>query len=124
MPAVRNKYHAIKTEVDGITFDSKKEAKRYAELKLMERAGKIRNLELQKEFLLSAAYRKPDGKAVRKCSYFADFAYEQWDDKTSAWETVVEDVKGYRAPQSAAYSAFKVKAKWVHDKYGVDILET
>ena len=62
------KYRAIKTVVDGITFDSKKEAKRYSELKMMEKAGIIATLRLQPEFKCMV-----NGKKV--CTYKADFEY-------------------------------------------------
>ncbi|MBN1114444.1 MAG: DUF1064 domain-containing protein, partial [Oligoflexia bacterium] len=62
--ARKNKYKNVKTTVDGITFDSKKEADRYSELKLLERAGKIKDLILQPKFEIIPAYEK-DGKKVR-----------------------------------------------------------
>ena len=84
------KYGNKKVTVDGITFDSKKEAKRYSELKTLEAAGKIENLELQKVFELIPAQRI-DGKVVeRAVKYKADFVYEQ-DGKI-----VVEDTKGFK----------------------------
>lgn len=69
-----SKYHATKTVVDGITFDSKKEAKRYAELKLLERAGAIRDLRRQVRYELISAFDVP-GKHYRPTSYVADFVY-------------------------------------------------
>lgn len=94
-----NKYGAQKVTIDGITFDSKKEANRYLELKLLLRAGQIKNLELQKEYTLIPAL-KVDGKlAERACKYKADFVYEE------NGETVVEDTKGYRTPE------YKIKRK-------------
>lgn len=93
----RNKYNAQKTVVDGITFDSKKEAKRYGELKMLEKAGKIHHLELQPKFKLaingvpvvikSKGY--PNGRQV---TYRADFAYFDYE----AERRIVEDVKGMR----------------------------
>lgn len=88
------KYRNKKTEVDGIMFDSKKEAKRYQELKALEQAGEISELTMQKEFeLIPAQYRDKDGKRrciERKCSYKADFVY------TQGGQVVVEDTKGFR----------------------------
>lgn len=81
----KSKYHNIKTEVDGILFDSKKEADRYCELKLLLRAGKISNLLRQVKFVLIPGYRK-----TRPMYYIADFVYEE------AKQTIVEDVKGMR----------------------------
>ena len=87
------KYHAKKTELDGITFDSKKEANRYAELKLLERSGAIHNLQRQVRYELIPAQKK-DGKTIeRACHYIADFVYED------NGKTVVEDVKGYRTKE-------------------------
>lgn len=70
-----SKYGNHKTTVDGITFDSQKEVNRYCELKLLQKAGEITELELQKEFVL-IPNQYIDGKLVeRKCSYKADFYY-------------------------------------------------
>lgn len=85
-----SKYKSRKTVVDGIEFDSKKEAKRYSELKLLERAGQIQELELQKPFVLIPA-QKVNGKvAERACKYIADFVYKE------NGKTVVEDTKGVK----------------------------
>jgi hypothetical protein len=106
-----NKYKRNKVNVDGITFDSKKEAKRYFELKLLERAGEIKNLELQKSFTLIPS-QYIDGKCVeRPCKYIADFCYEQ-DGKT-----IVEDVKGYKTTD------YKIKKKMMLYLKGIQIRE-
>ena len=63
-----NKYNAIKTEVDGFIFDSKAEALRYSELKLLEKVGEVRNLVLQPKFPCQIR-----GELV--CTYIADFSY-------------------------------------------------
>ena len=111
------KYKSKKTEVDGIKFDSKKEAKRYQELKLLERLGKISNLQLQPKFELIPSQRI-DGKVVeRACTYIADFMYEE------NGETVVEDVKGYRNPQSAGYAKFVIKRKLMLWLQGIRVRE-
>lgn len=75
-----NKFSAIPTEIDGIRFASRAEARRYADLKLLERAGEIRGLELQPRFRCVV-----DGTLV--CTYVADFAYFRGN------ERVTEDVK-------------------------------
>lgn len=67
-----NKYRNIKTTVDGIIFDSKKEAARYQELKLLEKAGKIFCLKLQPKFLLI-----PKTTKRRSVTYTADFCYKE-----------------------------------------------
>lgn len=84
-----SKYRAKKTVVDGIKFDSKREAERYCELKLLEKAKKIRNLELQPRFLLQDKFKDKQGNTHRKIEYVADFLYI---DKLG--RNVVEDVKG------------------------------
>lgn len=84
-----SKYNAKKKVVDGHTFDSKREAERYCELKLFVRAGEIRNLELQPRFLLQDKFVDKQGNKHRKIEYVADFMYV---DKSG--KTVVEDVKG------------------------------
>ena len=103
----RNKFRAQKQVVDGITFDSKREAKRYGELKLLERAGDICDLELQPKYWLgtdddpvlikSKGY--PNG---RRCSYRADFRYY---DKRNGW-VVVEDCKGFDDARARLRRAF------------------
>ena len=71
-----NKYRNKKAQVDMYEFDSIKESKRYKELKLLEIAGEISNLELQPKFLLQDSFKK-NGKAYRKIEYIADFLYCQ-----------------------------------------------
>ena len=95
------KYHNRKVRRDGLTFDSKKEHKRYNELLLLEQAGEIKNLRRQVKFLLIPTQREPKiigprggvkkGKLLeRECAYIADFVY------TENGKIVVEDTKGLR----------------------------
>ena len=93
----RNKYNAQKTVVDGITFASKREAKRYCELRLLQDAGVINRLELQPSFKLAIEGRpvliKSDGYPNgRQATYRADFAYFEGNRR------IVEDAKGMRTP--------------------------
>lgn len=83
------KYHNKKTIVDGITFDSKLEAKRYKELKFLEKANLIEGLTLQPSFELIPTFKK-NGKTFRSCKYKADFTY--FDKKKK--QQIVEDTKG------------------------------
>ena len=85
-------------------FDSAKEAQRYRELKLLERAGEISNLELQPRFLLQESFKK-NGKIYRKIEYIADFKYIEKD------KTIIEDVKGLQT------DVFKIKHKLFEKKY-------
>lgn len=71
---MQSKYKNKKTQVDMYIFDSAKEAQRYRELKLLERAKEISNLELQPRFLLQESFKK-NGKTYRKIEYVADFKY-------------------------------------------------
>lgn len=87
----RSKYYSRKTVVDGITFDSQKEASRYKDLKALQDEGKIRDLILQPSFELQPGFRK-NGKTYRAIEYRADFMY--LDVETG--DTVVEDVKGMK----------------------------
>ena len=104
--------------VDGIEFDSKKEAKRYTELELLERAGEITDLELQKRYELIPAQRDGSGKLIeREVSYIADFAY-----LTKNGDKIVEDVKGYK--RGAAYQLFTIKRKLMLYKFGIKVKET
>lgn len=82
-----NKHRNIKTTIDGITFDSKKEAGRWCQLKILERAGQIKDLQIQVPFEII-----PKQPGERACKYVADFTYT--DCKTG--EFVVEDTKGQR----------------------------
>lgn len=104
---MKNKYNAKKVVVDGITFDSKREAARYKELKALERVGKIDCLDLQPRFELQESF-KHDGKTVRKIEYVADFKY--LDVALEKW--VVEDVKGMKT------DVYKLKKKLFLHKYG------
>ena len=88
------KYHSKKTTIDGITFDSKKEANRYCELKLLEKAGKIKDLSLQHQFILQPSFKK-NGKSIRAITYIADFVYFDLE----RMKNVVEDVKGYKTKE-------------------------
>lgn len=101
-----SKYRAIKTVVDGITFDSRKEGRRYRELRLLEKAGVIKDLSLQPRFLLQEAYSK-NGRAVRKIEYIADFSYYDLEKD----KFVVEDVKGLKT------DVYKLKKKIFEFKY-------
>lgn len=107
-----NKYRNRKTEVDGITFDSRKEAKRYQELKLLERAGEISDLQRQVPFLLIPAQRIGGKVAERAVQYKADFVY------TDHGETVVEDTKGIRTGE------YIIKRKLMLYVHGISIRET
>ena len=84
-----SKYHAKKTTIDGIEFDSAKEAKRYAKLRDMAEAGKIQHLRLQVPFELVPSF-ECDGVKYREMKYVADFVYVR-DGKV-----VVEDCKGVK----------------------------
>lgn len=97
------KYHNTKTVADGIKFDSKLEAERYAQLKILERAGVIRELELQPSFDLLPSFRK-NGKTWRKTVYKADFRYILAKDD----RIIIEDVKGSTA---VITDVFRLKQK-------------
>ena len=98
----RQKYGNSKITIDGIRFDSKREAQRWQELRLMERAGRITDLRRQVKFVLIPSQRGEDGKVIEKqVTYIADFVYLK-DGKT-----VVEDSKGYRT------EAYRLKKKMI-----------
>lgn len=101
---MESKYKNKKTQIDMYIFDSTKEAKRYRELKLLEMAGEISNLELQPRFLLQESFKK-NGKTYRKIEYVADFKYIE------KGKTKVEDVKGLQT------DVFKIKHKLFEKKY-------
>jgi hypothetical protein len=98
------KYGNRKTVVDGITFASAREARRWGELQLMQRAGYITDLERQVRFPMAV-----NGKTV--CAYVADFQYQR------AGKRVVEDAKGFRTPE------YKLKAKLMAAVHDIQIEE-
>ena len=98
-----SKYKNQKTVLDGITFDSKKESTRYAELMMLQRAGLIQNLRLQVPFELIP---KQDGE--RAVKYIADFVYDEGD------ETVVEDTKSEITRANPTYILKRKLLLWVH----------
>jgi hypothetical protein len=101
----KNKYHAQKTEVGGITFDSKKEAKDGLKLQQLASTGVISNLQRQVKFVLQEGYRNSQGKAIRPICYIADFVYERDGKK------YVQDSKGVRT------EVYKIKRKIFEKKY-------
>lgn len=122
-----SKYHSRKVTVDGVTYDSVKEYRRFKELSLLERAGTIQNLQRQVKYVLIPAQReycndiytrgrnkgcfKPGKLIERECSYIADFVY------TQNGEIVVEDTKGFRTKD------YIIKRKLMLWNYGIQIKE-
>lgn len=102
----QHKYRARRTEVDGHMFPSKREAERYATLALLQRAGEIKDLELQPEFPCRV-------NNVLVTTYKADFSYRE----VASGEVVIEDSKGMRLP------LYKLKRKLVEALYGITIRE-
>lgn len=121
------KYGNKKITVDGMTFDSKREYKRYCELKLLERGGYISDLKFQQKFVLIPEQRedstevyqkgknkgklKPEKVIEKECSYIADFVY------TEDGKTVVEDTKGFRTKD------YIIKRKLMLNIHGIKIKE-
>lgn len=99
-----NKYRNRKILIDNHRFDSELEAKRYCQLKLLQRAKQISNLRLQVPFLLQESFKK-NGKTHREINYIADFVYEE------NGQTIVEDTKGMKT------ETFKIKQKLFEYKY-------
>ena len=104
----RNLYGNIKTTLDGLTFDSRAEAARYAELKLLEQAGRINNLKTQVAIPLEV-------RGVKVCKYIADFTYNELTKAGTHKQYVVEDVKGVRT------AVFNLKARLFKAIYGHSI---
>ena len=107
----RSKYNARRVTLDGHQFDSQREARRYEELKALEAAGKIAQLELQPRFELQAAFRYR-GEAIRKVEYVADFKYLDFE----RGGLVVEDVKGMKT------DVYRLKKKLFLAKYGDGVI--
>ena len=98
-----SKYHSKKVSIQGEVFDSKKEARRFLELQMLEKAGRISGLQRQKKFVLVPAQYEPEttgprggrikGKLLeREVAYYADFVYFDEEEK----DFVIEDTKGVR----------------------------
>ena len=100
-----SKYHSRKITRDGMTFDSVKEYRRFCELRLLERAGAITELERQVKFELIPSQRIAGKVVERACAYIADFVYMENGKK------VVEDTKGFRTPD---YIIKRKLMLWVH----------
>lgn len=104
-----SKYHNRKVTVDGITFDSVKEASRWQELRMLERAGEITGLVRQQKIELI-----PKTKLYRACFYVCDFIY--FDKREN--KTIYEDVKGVRTKE------YLLKRKLLYWRHGIEIKET
>lgn len=126
-----SKYRSVKTVVDGVTFDSKREAHRYQELKLMQHAGQIRNLRWQPRYVLFALViagadlrdsnrGEIDNQRRPVCEYVADFEYEELVLKPAYFLPVVEDVKSVATRKKEVY---RLKRKLFEAQYGVQIRE-
>lgn len=124
---MRSKYGSRKQTVSEITFDSRREAGRFQELRLLELAGEISDLRLQVKYVLiptqrapsfevykrgpNKGRRKPGEVLEKECAYIADFVY------TKGGETVVEDTKGVRTKE------YIIKRKLMLERYGIRIKE-
>lgn len=115
-PTRTHKYHAERTVVDGHRFASKREAYRYGELTLLERASVIRALTLQPRFPLLAPIISTGVHDVI-ATYIADFAYEEWEPARATWQLVVEDAKGVRT------ATYRLKKRWFETQYEIPIRE-
>lgn len=104
-----SKYHNKKVTVDGLTFDSLKEASRYEELKLLVRAGEIKDLKRQVPIEIV-----PKTDKFRAVRYIADFTYTLTKNGQPVWE----DVKGMKT------DLYKLKKKLIYWIYGIEIRET
>lgn len=123
-PERSSKYHSEECTIDGETFDSRREARRWMDLRLLQQAGEIRDLRRQVKFVLIPTQREPDeigprggvkpGKVIEKeASYIADFVYT--DARTG--EMIVEDSKGFRT------DAYILKRKMMLFVHGIRITE-
>tara|TARA_R100001015_G_scaffold9844_1_gene3860 strand:- start:871 stop:1245 length:375 start_codon:yes stop_codon:yes gene_type:complete len=103
----RSKYGNKKTTIHGITFDSKWESERYLYLKSLEKAGRIKDLELQPRYNILVNDQKI-------CAYVADFKYNK-ENADGIWEHIVEDAKGVETPE------FKLKKKLMKAVFDIEI---
>lgn len=115
----RRKYGNVKVQLDGYRFDSKAEAQRYGELKLLVQAEEIRELRVHPVFVLQAAFQDAAGKRRRAITYEADFMYWEHGEygvaghhpRLGRW--IVEDVKGKRT------AVFNIKLKLFLYRYRI-----
>lgn len=106
-----NKYGSRKVTRDGMTFDSQKEYRRFCELRLLERAGKVTDLQRQVKFELIPSQRIGGKVVERACTYVADFVY------TENGKKVVEDTKGFKTKD------YIIKRKLMLLVHGIKIKE-
>ena len=104
-----NKYHNNKINVDGITFDSKDEAKYYEALKDKKAKGLIQNFELQPKFVLQESFTK-NNKTYKQITYKADFRVY-----TNEGISYCVDVKGMLT------DVFKIKLKLFNKKFDEEL---
>jgi hypothetical protein len=110
------KYHSRKVRLDGLDFDSQAEAERWAELRLLERAGEIESLQPHPRWVLQPAFTRPDGRRERAITYEADFSYLE------NGQLVVEDVKpAWQGRKDGAWRVFRLKAKLLLYVHGIDV---
>lgn len=110
---VASKYGAKKTQIDGITFASLAEARRYSELKLLERAGHITSLELQPKFELAPSVKYTGAARAKPALRFvADFSYVD-----HLGNTIVEDVKGFKTKE------YQIKKHLMLAFLGIEVTE-
>lgn len=102
----RNKFNAVKTEVDGIRFDSKKEAAYYWQCKMLKQAGKIKSFDMKPKIELQEAFQAPSGEKVKSIVYIPDFILIHLDGTLE-----IVDVKGMQTP------GFKIKWKLLKYKF-------
>lgn len=108
-PRSTSKYRNIRTSVDGFTFDSLAEAKRYNELYVLMRAGKIEDLNVHPRYPLCV-------RDLLVCHYEADFSYRLCETD----ETIIEDVK---SPATMKKESYRLKRKLFQAIYDVPITE-
>ena len=111
----RSKFFSKKVVVEGITFDSKKEGEYYLKLKELEKKGTIKDLELQKEYVLQDKF-KINGKTRREIRYKCDFTYFTTEDN----KLHVVDIK---SPYTAKDKVYRIKKKMFEYRYGIELEE-
>ena len=111
----RSKFFSKKVVVEGITFDSKKEGEYYLKLKELEKKGIIKDLELQKEYVLQDKF-KLNNKTRREIKYKADFKYVTTEDD----KLHVVDIK---SPYTAKDKVYRMKKKMFEYRYGIELEE-
>lgn len=112
----RSRYGSHKTIVDGITFDSRKEANYYSQLKILKRTGQVKDFQIHPKYIIIDSYKCPlTGRKIPATTYSADFLVTYPDGR--------EEVIDIKSKATAKKDAYRIKKKAFEQRYGIGIHE-